>query len=103
MNASPAEERPVYPLDDPDARQRFNHHIEWEPGWEYRSTFAVEAEHPDGWDYMATQPAGWELNVDKWPLVDEAMKGRVRVAPGVIRNPETGHLRAYWRRPVPPP
>lgn len=83
-------------------RERFYHHIEHQHGWEYRTTQVAAADFPDGgWDHMATQPAGWELNVDRWPLVDEAMDGATRVAPGVILKP-SGKLVAHWRRKVQP-
>lgn len=91
---------PRYPLDDGPERLRFNHHIEHAHGWEYRTTSVPEADHPDGWDHMATRPEGFELNTDRWPLVDERMEDATRVSPGVIRKPKTGHLVAHWRRRV---
>lgn len=90
---------PTYPLSGAE-RTRFNHHIEHEYGWEYTTTTVLEADHPDGWDHMATRPDGFELNTDRWPQVDELMENATRVGPGVIRKPKTGRLVAHWRRKV---
>lgn len=92
--------KPRYPVDDLAEQARFYHHLEWGTanGYEYTTTRVDEAGHPD-WD--PTPPAGWELNVDRWPLYDEEIDGWTRVSPGVLRNPR-GHggpvLVAHWRR-----
>lgn len=87
--------RPRFPLDDANERVRFYHHIEHQYGWEYKTTSAPDTGH---WDYKATKPAGYELNVDRWPLIDELMEDAIRVSPGVIRK--SGMLVAHWRRQV---
>lgn len=88
--------RPRFPLNDAEGRIRFFHHIEHRPGWEYQTTSSLDV---DDWDHMATRPAGFQLNTDRWPLIDELMDGATRVSPGVIRK--SGKLFAHWRRQVP--
>lgn len=95
------EQPPRFAVDDPAERERFGHHIEWENGWEYKTTRVLEADHPNGWDHLATQPDGFELNVDRWPQYDEERVKVTRVAPGVLRNPSGPNgpvIIAYWRR-----
>jgi len=65
-------------------RERFFHHIEWCPGWEYKAT-------------SGERPEGFELNVDRGVGYDEALAGWTKVSPGVLRNPG-GVLVTYWRR-----
>lgn len=102
MSAAHVDRPPQYPLNGEEERTRFRHHIEHQFGWQYRTTSVPAAAYPDGWDYMATQPPGWELNVDRWPLVDEVMEDATRVAPGLILKPKIGKLVAHWRRKVVP-
>lgn len=91
---------PRFPLNDLRERERFNHHIEFADGWEYRKTHALVADHPDGWDFRETQPDGWELNYDRWAQYDELRQGAVRIAPGVlVKEGASGPMFvAHWRR-----
>ena len=101
---------PPYPVDSDRARERFHHHIEWCPGWEYKTTSIREADvparksteqFPGGWDYKATRPKGFHLNLDRGVGFDEALAGWTRLTQGVLRNPGAGGgpvLVAYWRR-----
>lgn len=105
---------PRFPVDDPQQRERFFHHIECMQGWVYRTTSVLEHTLPDefdphsearprGWDFRATQPDGFHLNLDRGVGVPEAEAGWTKVAPGVLRNPNGGGgpmLIAYWRRKV---
>jgi len=75
---------PPFPAGNEKQRERFFHHIEWCPGWEYKA--------PSG-----ERPEGFELNVDRGVGYDEALAGWTKVSPGVLRNPG-GVLVTYWRR-----
>lgn len=103
---------PAFPVDDLRERERFMHHIEWCAGWEYKRTTVFEKDLPEeydpqsearprGWDYRATRPDGFHLNSDKGVGVDEAAADWTKVAPGILRNPNSVNgpmLVAYWRR-----
>jgi hypothetical protein len=101
---------PPFPVGPEAARERFFHHLEWCPGWEYKTTSIREADvpprastesYPGGWDYKATRPDGFHLNSDKGVGYDKALAGWMRLTPGVLRNPGAGGgpvLVAYWRR-----
>jgi hypothetical protein len=81
---------PPFPAGNEKQRERFFHHIEWCPGWEYKAT-------------SGERPEGFELNVDRGVGYDEALAGWTKVSPGVLRNPNwlgSGGpvLVTYWRR-----
>lgn len=80
---------------------RHGHHIEQNDGWEYRRTNAFERDHPDGWDFQATRPDGFELNTDLGVSYDGEIEGHELVEPGVVRIPRAASgvlLVAHWRR-----
>jgi hypothetical protein len=103
---------PGFPVDDPKERARFEHHIEHCHGWEYKHTHVFEKDladspygdterYPHGWDYRTTQPDGFHLNLDRGIGYDEAQADWVKLAPGILRNPNAASgpmLIAYWRR-----
>lgn len=88
--------RPRYPVNDLAEQARYFHHLEWGTanGYEYTTTRVKEADHPN---WVPEPPAGWELNVDRWPTYDEETQFWERVGPGVLRSP-SGYLVAHWRR-----
>lgn len=89
---------PHFPATGPE-RQRFFHHLEWSPDWDYTTTRVAAADHPDGW--TPEPPKGWALNTDRWPLVAEEEAGCTRVGPGVLLHPYApggAVLVAHWRK-----
>lgn len=101
VNKLATDQAPRYTLDDQAENRRFFHHLEYsmDGRWEYRSTRVTAADHPDGWE--PETPAGWELNVDRWPQYDEERAGWTRVGPGVLLSPggfAGPQLVAHWRR-----
>jgi len=111
---------PRFPVNDNAERMRFLHHLECAPGWEYKTTSVFEkdlpgAAHPHGeayplgwsenrpfgWDFKATRPEGFHINADLGIGYDADRRGHTKIAPGVIRRPDTANgpmLVAHWRR-----
>lgn len=104
MSAEYIPRPPAYRSDDMPEQRRFYHMVEWGTinGYEYTRTRVLEA---DSTDWQPEPPDdSWELNVDRWPIMDEEKAGWTHHAPGILRNPNTfrgPELVAHWRRKQP--